>query len=105
MAQTSHLSQSSQLAEILQEELQSVAGGVERVNRGIKQNTFRVLRGATMPAVLVELGFISNPDEEKLLGSAEYQERLAEALYRGVRRYKDLFESSEASSGVRRSQP
>jgi len=105
MAQASHLSQSSQLAEILQEELRSITGG-ERVNRGIKQNTFRVLRGATMPAVLVELGFISNPDEEKLLTSEEYQERLAEALYRGVRRYKDLFESTAASSrGARRSEP
>ncbi|HXV60368.1 MAG TPA: N-acetylmuramoyl-L-alanine amidase [Vicinamibacteria bacterium] len=91
MAQASHLSRSSQLAEILQEELQATTGG-GKVNRGIKQNTFRVLKGATMPAVLVELGFISNPEEEDLLGTGEYQEHLAEALYRGVLRYKDAYE-------------
>ena len=64
MAQASHLNQSSTLAEILQEELIR-ATGAEKINRGIKQNTFRVLKGATMPAVLVEVGFISNPEEEK----------------------------------------
>lgn len=103
MAQTSHLSQSSELAEILQEELLSVTG-TERVNRGIKQNSFRVLKGATMPAVLVEVGFISNADEEKLLASAEYQDKLAEAIYRGVLRYRDLFESQRTSDRRQRSQ-
>lgn len=91
MAQASQLSRSSQLAEILQEELQATTGE-GKVNRGIKQNTFRVLKGATMPAVLVELGFISNPEEEDLLGTGGYQEHLAEALYRGVLRYKDAYE-------------
>jgi N-acetylmuramoyl-L-alanine amidase len=103
MAQTSHLSQSSRLAEILQEELQAVTGS-ERVNRGIKQNSFRVLKGATMPAVLVEVGFISNSEEEKLLSTAEYQDKLAEALYRGVLRYKDLFEYRTASGRAERSE-
>ena len=103
MAQTSHLSQSSRLAEILQDELQAVTGA-KRVNRGIKQNSFRVLKGATMPAVLVEVGFISNPDEEKLLLSSAYQDKLAEALYRGILRYKDLFEYQETSDRAQRSQ-
>jgi N-acetylmuramoyl-L-alanine amidase len=103
MAQTSHLSQSSRLAEILQDELQAVTG-TKRVNRGIKQNSFRVLKGATMPAVLVEVGFISNPDEEKLLLSSAYQDKLAEALYRGILRYKDLFEYQRTSDRAQRSQ-
>ena len=103
LAQTSHLRQSSRLAEILQEELQAVTG-TKRVNRGIKQNSFRVLKGATMPAVLVEVGFISNPDEEKLLLSPAYQDRLAEALYRGILRYKDLFEYQRTSDRAQRSQ-
>jgi len=103
MAQTSHLSQSSKLAEILQEELQAVTG-TERINRGIKQNSFRVLKGATMPAVLVEVGFISNVDEEKLLGSSAYQDKLAEALYRGVLRYRDLFEYQRTAENAQRSQ-
>ena len=103
MAQASHLRQSSQLAEVMQEELQAVTG-TERVNRGIKQNTFRVLKGATMPAVLVEVGFISNTEEERLLSSADYQEKLAEALYRGLVRYKDIFERGGGADRTRRSQ-
>ena len=103
MAQASHLRQSSQLAEIMQEELRAVTV-TESVNRGIKQNTFRVLKGATMPAVLVEVGFISNAEEERLLSSADYQNRLAEALYRGLMRYKDIFERGGSGDRTRRSQ-
>ena len=97
LAQTGHLRRSARLAEILQEELRSVTGA-QRVNRGIKQNTFRVLKGAAMPAVLVEVGFISNADEERMLTTAEYQDQLAEALYRGVLRYKDLSEGGDRAS-------
>lgn len=98
MAQASHLSQSSRLAEIFQEELLAATGATEKINRGIKQNTFRVLKGATMPAVLVEVGFISNPREEDLLGTPTYQDSLAEALYRGVLRYKDVYEYEPSAS-------
>jgi N-acetylmuramoyl-L-alanine amidase len=99
MAQASHLSQSSRLAEIFQEELLT-ATGTEKGNRGIKQNTFRVLKGATMPAVLVEVGFISNSQEEELLKTHDYQERLAEALYRGVVRFKDVYEYEPRAQGI-----
>jgi N-acetylmuramoyl-L-alanine amidase len=99
MAQASHLSQSSRLAEIFQEELLTTTG-TEKANRGIKQNTFRVLKGATMPAVLVEVGFISNPQEEELLKTREHQESLAEALYRGVLRFKDVYEYEPRADGV-----
>ena len=98
MAQASHLSQSSRLAEIFQEELLTITG-TEKGNRGIKQNTFRVLKGATMPAVLVEVGFISNPEEEELLKSRTHQESLAEALYRGVLRFKDVYEYEPRAEG------
>jgi N-acetylmuramoyl-L-alanine amidase len=98
MAQASHLSQSSRLAEILQEELLTITG-TEEGNRGIKQNTFRVLKGATMPAVLVEVGFISNPQEEELLKTHAHQERLAEALYRGILRFKDVYEYEPRAEG------
>lgn len=100
MAQASHLNQSARLAEILQEELTVETGG-EKVNRGIKQNTFRVLMGATMPAVLVELGFISNENEESLLGTESYQDKLAEAIYRGVLEYKQLYEGSTGERASR----
>ena len=99
MAQASHLNQSSRLAEIFQEELLTATGS-EKSNRGIKQNTFRVLKGATMPAVLVEVGFISNPQEEELLKTRQHQERIAEAMYRGVLRFKDVYEFEPRAEGV-----
>jgi len=84
MAQAEHLEESSRLASRIQEELAAVTGSE---GRGIKQAPFRVLVGAAMPAVLVEVAFISNPDEEKLLNSSEYQWRIASALMRGIARF------------------
>jgi N-acetylmuramoyl-L-alanine amidase len=85
MAQAEHLEESSALASRIQEELADVTGSE---GRGVKQAPFRVLVGATMPAVLVEVAFISNPDEEKLLASDTYQSKVAAALARGVERYR-----------------
>jgi N-acetylmuramoyl-L-alanine amidase len=85
MAQAEHLEESSTLATRIQEQLAGVTGSE---SRGVKQAPFRVLVGATMPAVLVEVAFISNPDEEKLLNSAAYQTKVARALMRGIARYR-----------------
>jgi N-acetylmuramoyl-L-alanine amidase len=85
MAQAEHLEESSSLASRIQEELAVVTGSE---GRGVKQAPFRVLVGATMPAVLVEVAFISNPDEEKLLASDAYQSKVAAALARGLERYR-----------------
>ncbi len=90
MAQAAHLNESAVLAEMLQEEL--LGGKAEEKNRGIKQAPLRVLMGATMPAVLVEVGFITNPEEERLLRSADFQNRLAQAIFRGVLKYKERYE-------------
>jgi N-acetylmuramoyl-L-alanine amidase len=90
MAQSAYLNESAVLAEILQEELLGDAG--ERNNRGIKQAPFRVLMGATMPSVLVEVAFITNAEEERLLRTEGFQERVAEAIYRGIVRYKARYE-------------
>lgn len=84
MAQASHLAESAVLATRVQEELAQVTGSE---GRGVKQAPFRVLVGAAMPAVLVELAFISNTDEEKLLNSDAYQSRVAAALVRGIGRF------------------
>ncbi len=56
-------------------------------NRGVKKAPFVVLIGASMPSVLAEIGFLSNPREETLLKRPQHRQRLAEALYRGVNRY------------------
>src|SRR6202040_755247 len=81
LAQSAHLKDSSELAEAIQQELNGVSG---TENRGIKQAPFRVLVGATMPAVLVEAAFISNPEEEKKLSSAAFQENVADAVAKAV---------------------
>ena len=59
----------------------------------MKQAPFKVLVGATMPAALVEVAFISNPEEESKLQSEAFQTRLVEALTRAVERYKRDYEA------------
>jgi len=81
LAQSAHLKESSELAEAIQNEL-NVVSGTE--NRGIKQAPFKVLVGATMPAVLIETAFISNPDEEKKLSSPDFQQSVADAVAKAV---------------------
>jgi N-acetylmuramoyl-L-alanine amidase len=58
-------------------------------NRGVKKAPFVVLAGAKSPSVLVEIGFLSNSKEEALLRKADYKQKLAEALYRGIARYAE----------------
>lgn len=84
MAQSAYLKQSSVLAESIQSELNSLLGTKDR---GVKQAPFKVLMGVTSPAVLVEIGFITNPEEEKKLKAESFQENIAEAIYRGILRY------------------
>ena len=58
-------------------------------NRGVKPAPFVVLIGAHMPSVLTEIGFLSNPKEESLLKRADYRQRLADAIYKGVAKYAE----------------
>ena len=81
MAQAAYIRQSSRLAELIQAELNSLLG---TANRGIKQAPFKVLTEVACPAVLVEVAFLSNPDEEKLLGREEFQWNVAQAIYQGL---------------------
>jgi len=50
----------------------------------VKDAPFYVVKNTKMPAVLVELGFLSNPNEEKLLKSPEFQRKAAQGIYQGV---------------------
>jgi N-acetylmuramoyl-L-alanine amidase len=84
MAQTAFLKQSSQLAEDIQSELNLLWG---TRNRGIKQAPFKVLTGVACPAVLVEVAFLSNPQEERKLLTDEYQRKIAEAIYEGLAKF------------------
>ena len=90
LAQAHHMAESQRFANMIQGELNQT---LQLKDRGVKQAPFRVLMGATMPAVLVELGFLSNPEEEKKLQDATYRDQLVDALARAIARYKSLVEN------------
>jgi N-acetylmuramoyl-L-alanine amidase len=77
LAQNQHLAASERLAEIIQGDFNRLLGVT---TRGVKQAPFRVLIGVNAPAVLVEVAFITNPDEEKKLASEEFRRQTAETL-------------------------
>jgi N-acetylmuramoyl-L-alanine amidase len=81
LAQAEVLNESAELALAVQDRLNQSMG---LKDRGVKQAPFVVLTGATMPAILVEVGFLSNPSEAALLQSAEHQQQLAEAIAKGI---------------------
>jgi len=95
LAQSYHLAESQRFANLVQEEL-NLALGLR--DRGVKQAPFRVLMGATMPAVLVELGFLSNPEEEAKLQNPAYLQELVDALTRAVTRFKTQMEARDTPS-------
>lgn len=88
LAQSAYLKESSDLAEAIQDRLNDLLGVR---NRGIKQAPFRVLMGATMPAVLVEVAFISSPEEEKRLREPSFKDQLAQAIEESIRRFQEKF--------------
>lgn len=94
LAQKAFLQDSERLAVAIQGKLNHLAGIKER---GVKQAPFIVLRGAAMPAVLVEVAFISNPKEEEKLKDAAFRAKVADAITLGVRRY-----FAETNGSVRR---
>ena len=91
--QDAFLEQSISIADEIQNQFES---RVKRRNRGVKQQPLAVLRGSTMPAVLVELGFLTNPGEEDFLQSTRGKELLASAVYRAIKSYKLKRESRDA---------
>ncbi len=92
LAQSHHLAKSQRFANLVQEEL-NLALGLR--DRGVKQAPFTVLMGARMPAVLVELGFLSNPDEEERLQSPVYRAELVDALVQAVTRFRRQIEDRD----------
>lgn len=92
--QAENLEHSSILAMKLQ---MNMVAGTKSVDRGVKQANFYVLRGAFMPAVLVETGFISNPVEESFLVNKQYQERLARTIFEGIKSFKYRYDRVRTS--------
>ncbi|MGQ9705691.1 MAG: N-acetylmuramoyl-L-alanine amidase family protein [bacterium] len=86
LTQNEFLEESSELAELVQTAMINRLG---LKDRGVKQAPFYVLVGAYMPAILVEIAFISNKDEEQLLLDTSFQEKAAYAIYEGVKEFKE----------------
>ena len=89
LAQSAYLRQSEALAALVQQQFTTRVG---RENRGVKQAGFYVLWSASMPSVLIELGFVTNPQEAEFLRSGAGQDHLARAIVRAVRAFKADYE-------------
>ena len=89
---TQWLKESQDIAAGIRKEITQTLTHME--DRGVRQANFYVMRGTMgdMPSVLIEMGFISNPTEEKLLKSRAFQKNMAESIYRGIRQYKKSYE-------------
>ena len=87
IAQSGFVQYSEKFAALVQEEIDK---RVQSRNRGVKQAGFYVLMGASMPNVLIELGYISNPNEEKKLNSSSYRDMLATSIYYAIVKYQKI---------------
>ena len=86
LRQNAFLDQSLKLAHLFQE---NCVGDLKRPDRGVKQAGFLVLYKTTMPSVLVELGFLSNVEEEKFLASQKGRSSIAKELFDAFETYKE----------------
>jgi N-acetylmuramoyl-L-alanine amidase len=93
MAQARHLAESSVLAGIIEEELRR---RVEMSARAIQQAPFRVLVAANMPAVLVEMAFLSNVQQETQMATDEFKNGVVQSLYDAILRYRARVEAQAA---------
>lgn len=102
MMQSAHLGNSIKLAQNMMDCLDK---GPFTLNRGVCQDPFYVLWRTTMPAVLAELGFISNSKDLEILKSEDGRERIAQALLSAFRQYKKDYDASMSISAVQEVKP
>ena len=91
LAAADQMRESDEFARFANKEVTAIAAGTP--SRGVKQAPFVVLMGVKMPAALVEIGFITNPAEERDLASSEYRDRIADALARAVAEFGDHYDA------------
>lgn len=89
---SAYVIQSANLAMKFQEEYSKKAG---RIDKGVHRQSIWVLWRTSMPSILTEIGYLTNPLEESFLGSEKGQEYLAKAMFRGFRKYKDEVEGTK----------
>lgn len=95
--QNEFLKESIEVAQGVQTQLHSTA---KRYNRGVHQAGFLVLHATAMPSILVELGFISNAEEEKYLTSSTGKEKLSTSIANGFDKYYDNLKKSTSKSAT-----
>lgn len=95
LIQDQYMEQSVALASIIQKQFKNYAG---RVDRGVHQAGFLVLKASAMPSVLVELGFISTPSEEKYLNTKKGTEELSNSIFNAFIQYKNDWELKNRST-------
>jgi N-acetylmuramoyl-L-alanine amidase len=89
LMQDEYLEQSLKMAELIQEEFQN---GPITKDRGVKQSGFVVLYKTAAPSVLIEMGYISHPEEELVLMDEDNQQKIAECIFKAFKRYKEYME-------------
>lgn len=94
LRQNAYLDHSLLLSSLIQAQFKDRVG---RVDRGVKQAGFLVISYTTMPAALIELGFLTNAEEEDFLQSTKGQEYMASAIYRAFKEYKDRIEHKDVN--------
>jgi len=98
LANSGYISTSEKIAGMMEHQFDKRA---RRRSRGVKQAGFVVLYHASMPAVLVEAGFISNPSEQRFLTSDYGQSIIASAIYRAIRDYKVEYEKTHIANSTK----
>lgn len=100
LMQNLYFEQSIKFADYVQNQFKD---RVSRKDRGVKQQGLLVLARTSMPGVLIETGFMTNPEEEKFLLSEQGQEYIASAIFRAFRDYKDMMENKNLYFANRKS--
>jgi N-acetylmuramoyl-L-alanine amidase len=93
MLEVEYATESIMLAKAILEGMERKIG-TQTVNRGLKAETWFVVRKSKMPSVLIELGFVTNPEEARLLQDDSYLHKLSQGIYNGIQKFVALFEDT-----------
>jgi N-acetylmuramoyl-L-alanine amidase len=102
LMQNANLEQSVRFAQLVEKHLK---GGPIKNDRGVSQDPFLVLWRTAMPAVLLELGFLSNDNDLKALKSADDRDKIAERVFQAFKEYKEIYEGSVTTGSAPATQP
>ena len=89
MAHSSYMKYSEKFSDLLDKQF---GNNLDLVSRGIKQAGFYVLVGASMPSVLIETGFLTNPKDASYLKSENGQVKIAESILKAIKKYREYYQ-------------